>query len=72
MINTTLSIQLKRLGKKKIKTLDFAIEKQPNTLKQLIQECVNAEVKKYNNNVPPYRETENYIKRVKILQKRYK
>ncbi|MBL4659977.1 MAG: lytic transglycosylase domain-containing protein [Alcanivoracaceae bacterium] len=29
-------------------------------------------VKKYNNNVPPYRETENYIKRVKILQKRYK
>ncbi len=28
-------------------------------------------VKKYNNNVPPYRETENYIKRVKILQKRY-
>jgi len=29
-------------------------------------------VKKYDNNVPPYRETENYIKRVTILQKRYK
>jgi soluble lytic murein transglycosylase-like protein len=29
-------------------------------------------VKKYDNTVPPYRETENYIKRVKILQKRYK
>ncbi len=29
-------------------------------------------VKKYDNNVPPYTETENYIKRVKILQKRYK
>lgn len=29
-------------------------------------------VKKFNNTVPPYKETENYIKRVKILQKRYK
>jgi len=29
-------------------------------------------VKKYDNNVPPYKETENYIKRVKILKKRYK
>ena len=29
-------------------------------------------VKKYDNNVPPYDETINYIKRVKILQKRYK
>jgi soluble lytic murein transglycosylase-like protein len=29
-------------------------------------------VKKFNNTVPPYEETENYIKRVKILQKRYK
>jgi soluble lytic murein transglycosylase-like protein len=28
-------------------------------------------VAKYNNNVPPYKETENYIKRVKILEKRY-
>ncbi|MCF6319346.1 MAG: lytic transglycosylase domain-containing protein [Proteobacteria bacterium] len=28
-------------------------------------------VAKYNNSVPPYDETENYIKRVKILQKRY-
>ncbi|MCF6288744.1 MAG: lytic transglycosylase domain-containing protein [Proteobacteria bacterium] len=29
-------------------------------------------VKKYNNSVPPYEETENYIKRVNILKKRYK
>lgn len=29
-------------------------------------------VKKYNNTVPPYEETKNYVKRVKILQKRYK
>lgn len=28
-------------------------------------------VAKYDNNVPPYKETENYIKRVQILQKRY-
>jgi len=28
-------------------------------------------VAKYGNNVPPYKETENYIKRVNILQKRY-
>ena len=28
-------------------------------------------VAKYNNSVPPYDETINYIKRVKILQKRY-
>jgi len=29
-------------------------------------------VKKYNNTIPPYEETENYVRRVKILQKRYK
>lgn len=29
-------------------------------------------VKKYNNSVPPYEETKNYIKRIKILSKRYK
>ncbi len=29
-------------------------------------------VKKYGNDVPPYKETQNYIKRVNILQKRYK
>ena len=29
-------------------------------------------VKKYDNNVPPYPETKNYIKRVIILEKRYK
>jgi len=29
-------------------------------------------VKKYKNTIPPYEETRNYVKRVKILQKRYK
>ncbi len=29
-------------------------------------------VKKYNNTIPPFEETRNYVKRVKILQKRYK
>ena len=29
-------------------------------------------VKKYNNKIPPFEETKNYVKRVKILQKRYK
>lgn len=29
-------------------------------------------VAKYNNSVPPYEETENYIKRINILRKRYK
>lgn len=29
-------------------------------------------VAKYNNNVPPYDETKNYIKRINILKKRYK
>lgn len=43
-----LTLQLKRLGKKKIHLLEFEIEKQPQTLKQLIEECVKSEVKRYN------------------------
>ena len=43
-----LTLQLKRLGKKKIHLLEFEIEKQPQTLKELIEECVKSEVKRYN------------------------
>ena len=43
-----LTLQLKRLGKKKIHLLEFEIEKQPQTLKELIEECVKSEVKHYN------------------------
>lgn len=43
-----LTLQLKRLGKKKIHLLEFEIEKQPQTLKDLIEECVKSEVKRYN------------------------
>ena len=43
-----LTLQLKRLWKKKIHLLEFEIEKQPQTLKELIEECVKSEVKHYN------------------------
>ncbi|WP_235830326.1 hypothetical protein [Paenimyroides tangerinum] len=43
-----LTLQLKRLGKKKIHLLEFEIEKQPQTLKELIEQCVKSEVKRYN------------------------
>lgn len=43
-----LTLHLKRLGKKKIHLLEFEIEKKPQTLKELIEECVKSEVKRYN------------------------
>jgi hypothetical protein len=43
-----MKIQLKRLGKKKVKTLDYQIDTIPKTLKELIESCVKAEVKIYN------------------------
>lgn len=43
-----LTIQLKRLGKKKIKTLDIVLDSTPKTLQELIESCVRHEVKKYN------------------------
>lgn len=43
-----LTIQLKRLGKKKIKRLDYEIATPPKTLKELIEQCVKAEVINYN------------------------
>ena len=39
-------IQLKKLGKKKIKTIEVVLEKQPETLRELISECVKSEVKR--------------------------
>ncbi|KPM32523.1 Hypothetical protein I595_941 [Croceitalea dokdonensis DOKDO 023] len=43
-----LSLQLKRLGKKKVKTIDVVLDSTPKNLKQLIGACVRHEVKKYN------------------------
>ena len=37
-----MQIHLKRLGKKKIKIIEVTLENQPETLEQLIQECVLA------------------------------
>ena len=42
------TIKLKRLGKKKVKSLNFIIENPINTLNDLITECVTAEVNRYN------------------------
>ena len=49
MPHTTLNIQLKRLGKKNIQTIDYAITDYPNSLRQLIEICVKSELKKYND-----------------------
>ena len=43
-----ISIQLKRLGKKKVKKIDYEIDTKPETLKELITQCVLSEVKRYN------------------------
>ena len=43
------TINLKRLGKKKIKTIAFELGKRPETLRELIVLCVNAEVGKFNH-----------------------
>ena len=44
-----LTIQLKRLGKKKIKEIPYELEQNPTTLRELLHFCVSAEVKKYND-----------------------
>ena len=41
------TIKLKRLGKKKVKSVNFIIENPINTLNDLITECVTAEVNRY-------------------------
>ena len=43
-----MQIHLKRLGKKKIKIIEITLENNPETLEQLIQECVRSEVKRFN------------------------
>ena len=44
-----LRIQLKKLGKKKVKTIDFNISTLPKTLQELIEVCVQTEVQTYND-----------------------
>lgn len=43
-----LTIQLKRLGKKKIKLVPIELDSEPQNVKQLIESCVRSEVRKYN------------------------
>ena len=43
-----LTIQLKRLGKKKIKQVPISLDSTPQNLKELISACVRSEVKRHN------------------------
>ncbi len=43
-----LTLQFKRLGKKKIKQLQITLDSKPETLKELIEACVRHEVRRYN------------------------
>ena len=43
-----LTIQLKRLGKKKIKKIPFELDEEVTTLKSLFEACVKSEVKTFN------------------------
>jgi len=42
------TIKLKKLGKRKIKTISFSIQNQLNTLSDLLKECVKSEVQRFN------------------------
>jgi len=44
-----ISIKLRRLGKRKINTIDFEIENSINNLEDLIREIVKSEVLKFND-----------------------
>ncbi|GAA4115637.1 hypothetical protein GCM10022393_15870 [Aquimarina addita] len=44
----TFNLQLKRLGKKRIKTVDVNVATIPETLSELIIACVQSQVQKYN------------------------
>ena len=44
-----INIKLKRLGKRKINTIDFEIENSINNLEDLIREIVKSEVLKFND-----------------------
>ena len=43
-----INIQLKKLGKKKIKIFEITLEEEPKTLKSLIGQMVKSEVLKFN------------------------
>ncbi len=43
-----LTVQLKRLGKKKVKKVPITLDSTPKNLKELISACVRSEVKRYN------------------------
>ncbi|WP_282116038.1 hypothetical protein [Cellulophaga baltica] len=44
----TLTIQLKRLGKKKVKQFPLTFESTPKTLKELLEACVKNQVEAFN------------------------
>ncbi|CAN0593884.1 unnamed protein product [Ectocarpus sp. 12 AP-2014] len=50
-------IQLKRIGKKKVKQIEIFLDTTPQNLRELIAACVRHEVKKYNEK----REGENVL-----------
>ena len=43
-----LTIQLKRLGKKKVKQFPLTFESTPKTLKELLEDCVKNQVEAFN------------------------
>ncbi|MBF8150005.1 hypothetical protein ITJ86_08870 [Winogradskyella sp. F6397] len=43
-----LTLQLKRLGKKKVKEVPFTLESHPKNLEELLIGCVNHQVEAYN------------------------
>lgn len=51
MTKHQLTIQLKRLGKKKVKSIDYIIQTNPKDLRQLLQACIRAEVQRYNDRI---------------------
>lgn len=51
MTKNQLTIQLKRLGKKKIKSVHYHIDIIPSNLQQLIETFIRAEVQRYNDRI---------------------
>lgn len=49
MTKHQLTIKIKRLGKKKIKTVDYLIDDIPKDLNQLLMACVKVEVQRYQD-----------------------
>lgn len=44
-----LQLQLKKLGKKKVKQVQFTLDETPKTLEQLLITCVKKQVEAFNN-----------------------